>query len=637
MANADGAIGQYWLLQNTNYKTSIGQLLALRYSSPVSESVRRPPAPYLAFTAVLGLAGWGFLAYVALTGAGPESIARPDYLSVVLFSVVVIAGRLGAVRTVANQVLALDGAFYVAAAVCLGSVVAGWLVATTLTADALVRLLRATPAERARSSGWLGGIGYVIFFGGMTGAVIAAIGWLFGLDGLFVLSERTDAAVLGRLLIAGATFVAVHYALQGLRAVLADTSLREFVRKVALPGAIAETAIMPLAAVVVYVYEPDEPLRFVLLGFTYVVINLGFNRIYASTVVLRRQVADLETLNASSRRLASSLETGDVLEAIAVATTSAIRGAGTLELYRLGDAGWTVDRYDTKHRRFTRSAIDEPPAAALEAIAAGVAASGDGGRWLGVPLGLYGEVVGVLAVSSTERRFGSEDRRLLEAIAAQSAVALQNAELYALAMVDGLTRLYVRRYFDARLGEEILRSKRFDTVFSVVMMDIDNFKALNDHYGHLVGDRVLVAVSEVIRRELRGVDTAARYGGEEFAMILPRTAMIEAYNLAERIRAGIEALEVRGDARPVTVTASFGIASYPESGALDAEDLVRRSDKALYRAKRTGKNRVELFWGEGSDDEVRLSVVEETSPAGKARPGQATDDDDDQSDSSKNR
>ena len=160
--------------------------------------------------------------------------------------------------------------------------------------------------------------------------------------------------------------------------------------------------------------------------------------------------------------------------------------------------------------------------------------------WLGVPLFMYGECEGVIAVQSSarRRRFGAEHQRLLESLALQIAAALQNAHLYELAMVDGLTGLFVRRYFDARIEEEIERSKRYGTPFSVVMMDVDDFKKLNDTYGHLVGDRVLRAIANVVKAQMRGVDTAARYGGEEIAVILPRTEMVGAYNLAERIRDG---------------------------------------------------------------------------------------------------
>jgi diguanylate cyclase (GGDEF)-like protein len=170
-------------------------------------------------------------------------------------------------------------------------------------------------------------------------------------------------------------------------------------------------------------------------------------------------------------------------------------------------------------------------------------------------------------------------------------------------MVDGLTGLFMRRYFDARIDEEIERSKRYGMPFSVVMMDVDDFKKLNDEHGHLIGDRVLRAIANCVKSQLRGVDTPARYGGEEIAVILPRSDIVSAYNVGERIRAAVAELRITTDGEPaqaLSVTASFGIAAFPESKAADGEDLIRRADRALYRAKKTGKNRVELFWSDES-------------------------------------
>src|SRR6185295_11869239 len=142
----------------------------------------------------------------------------------------------------------------------------------------------------------------------------------------------------------------------------------------------------------------------------------------------------------------------------------------------------------------------------------------------------------------------------------------------------------------------------YATPFSVVAVSLKKIKLLNDSHGHLIGDRVLRGIANVVKSQMRGVDTAARYGGEEIAVILPRTEMVSAYNVGERIRAAIADQRVTTDSDPpkvLGVTASLGIASYPETRATDGEDLVRHADRALYRAKKTGKNRVELFW---SDD-----------------------------------
>jgi diguanylate cyclase (GGDEF)-like protein len=323
--------------------------------------------------------------------------------------------------------------------------------------------------------------------------------------------------------------------------------------------------------------------------------------------------------------MAASLQLEELVEAVARETCRAIPEAEAVTLVhrRAGDhAGLMIDAFDRQADKFLRRPMREGEGAAGWVMTHGTArriadlsADDDipsqGGAhgirsWLGVPLFMYGGCEGVIAVQSTHARaFRADHQRLLESLALQIAAALQNAHLYELAMVDGLTGLFMRRYFDARIEEEIERSKRYGTAFSVVMMDVDDFKRLNDTHGHLVGDRVLRAVAGIVKGQMRGVDTAARYGGEEIALILPRTEMVAAYNQAERIRAAIAdhriTVDGTGDSEVIGVTASFGIAAYPESTASKAEELVRKADRALYRAKKTGKNRVELYWADGGE------------------------------------
>ena len=164
-----------------------------------------------------------------------------------------------------------------------------------------------------------------------------------------------------------------------------------------------------------------------------------------------------------------------------------------------------------------------------------------------VPLSMYGEITGALvAESDDDEAFGPDQLRLFDAIGGQAAAAVENARLYTLANFDGLTGLYVRRYFDQRVSEEIERARRFGTSFALVMLDLDDFKRLNDTKGHLVGDRALREVRRVAQRQLRGVDLAARYGGEELAFLLPRTSLADAHAVAERIRAAIARTTSRG-------------------------------------------------------------------------------------------
>ena len=213
--------------------------------------------------------------------------------------------------------------------------------------------------------------------------------------------------------------------------------------------------------------------------------------------------------------------------------------------------------------------------------------------WLGVPLAVYDDTIGYVAVQSElPHAFAADELRALEAVAQQAGAAIDNARLYGLATTDGLTRLFVRRYFDQRLLEEWRRCERYGHGFAVALVDLDDFKALNDRHGHHAGDRALHEVAVILRRCVREVDIVARYGGEELAVLLPRAKSAEAVAVAERVRAEIEALRLDVGGETVRLTASFGVAAHPEAGADSPQALVRAADGALYEAKAAGKNRV---------------------------------------------
>ncbi len=398
--------------------------------------------------------------------------------------------------------------------------------------------------------------------------MLVAIGRLFHVGGEF--AETSHGAVLASVMSMGLALLFAHYALQGVRQVLAGRELRLYIRRMAVPGVLAEASLLPLAVVFVLVYSPVEHIGMALLGATFLLINFVFNRLLRTQRILRQRVTELETLDTTARALSQSLQSASLIEPVARETLRAIPEADSLSLVlRDREGGLVVDTYrrgGTTPQRTRQAEPEENQRLVLERQQS--VSQPEGRAWLGVPVVMYGEVDGVLAIDSAEADvFGPDQQRLLESLSAQVAVALQNAHLYELAMVDGLTGLFVRRYFDARLDEEVKRADRFGTSFSVVMMDIDDFKVINDTYGHPLGDRALRDIARVVRHQMRGVNTAARYGGEEIAMILPRTEMLDAYNQAERIRADIEALRLDHDGELLSVTASFGIASYPDSGA----------------------------------------------------------------------
>jgi len=210
------------------------------------------------------------------------------------------------------------------------------------------------------------------------------------------------------------------------------------------------------------------------------------------------------------------------------------------------------------------------------------------------PLVSFGETVGVLVCESVRpRAFQSADVQALESVADIVATAIQNAgyveKIRQLAFKDGLTGLFNRRFFEMRILEEIERATRYKGSMSVVMIDIDHFKKINDEFGHLLGDEVLRQVSNILAQHLRKLDFVCRFGGEEFAVILPETPGDNAAAVADKLRRVVEGWHFPGVPRPVTISA--GVAATPNHGKT-RDEIIRSADNALYSAKQTGRNRV---------------------------------------------
>jgi diguanylate cyclase (GGDEF)-like protein len=192
--------------------------------------------------------------------------------------------------------------------------------------------------------------------------------------------------------------------------------------------------------------------------------------------------------------------------------------------------------------------------------------------------------------------FTADARDAAAWIAAQALIALENAHLHGLvqrqAVTDELTGLANRRRFLAQLDTEVARSRRSGSPLAIVLSDLDDFKQVNDRYGHEAGDKSLVAFADILRAAVRDVDLPVRLGGEEFAVLLPDTDLAGGANLAERIRSALAAAEIESGTDRIHVTASFGVSCFPL--AVAAEELLVDADRRLYDAKRRGKNRVEV-------------------------------------------
>jgi diguanylate cyclase (GGDEF)-like protein len=215
------------------------------------------------------------------------------------------------------------------------------------------------------------------------------------------------------------------------------------------------------------------------------------------------------------------------------------------------------------------------------------------------PIIISGKKIGVLNLTDKldDSFYNEKDLEILHALAPQIALALDRTtllrkagEFEQLSITDSLTGLLNRRYLEERLTEELNRSQRHGYPMSFLMIDVDDFKSYNDTFGHTEGDKALQMVGQSLKATLRGADVAARYGGEEFSILLPQTTIKEAHTIAERIRQRVE--ETRFSNRKVTI--SIGIATC--SNELNTTNaLIAAADNALYKAKKSGRNKVELF------------------------------------------
>jgi diguanylate cyclase (GGDEF)-like protein len=202
----------------------------------------------------------------------------------------------------------------------------------------------------------------------------------------------------------------------------------------------------------------------------------------------------------------------------------------------------------------------------------------------------------LVLLSDEEYNLGRDQVQMLQSALSHLGLALRNALLYrevkTRADYDGLTRVFNRKHFEGRLHEEVERHHRYGHQLSLLLLDLDHFKEINDTFGHQAGDHVLTEVGRLLQDVVRTTDYVARYGGEEFVVVLPHTDEDQAVILAERLRRRIADMGLEHEGRPVRVTASIGAATMDVAGARRAPDMVRLADQALYLAKAGGRNMV---------------------------------------------
>ena len=216
-----------------------------------------------------------------------------------------------------------------------------------------------------------------------------------------------------------------------------------------------------------------------------------------------------------------------------------------------------------------------------------------------IPLQIEHDLVGVIRVplASTDTLDEAKVEEVSQYVRAVASVLGNIYQLSAsrdLAMRDDLTKAFNRRFFESYLDEEIERSRRYGSLFSIIFLDLDDLKMVNNFYGHLTGSRTLQEVAKRILAAVRTIDKVIRFGGDEFCIVLPETDQEQALAVANRVRKAMTAASFIIDGSvEISVTASFGIATYPTHG-LSKDDLIRQADAAMYRVKSTTKNAVGL-------------------------------------------
>jgi diguanylate cyclase (GGDEF)-like protein len=311
---------------------------------------------------------------------------------------------------------------------------------------------------------------------------------------------------------------------------------------------------------------------------------------------LRRERARLaEAIRRVGESFTKSLDRVGLLEIVVQTAVDGVEAAcGRATIRHPGEERLQQVAVTGDPEGYTR-ALHAAEAAALDAGQIAEVELG-GASALAAPLGGDG-AVGIVSVARGDRKFTSGEHELFSYLTNQASVSVENVDLHETvqrqAVTDELTGLFNHRRFQEVMTTEVERARRYGQEMGLIMLDIDDFKRVNDTYGHLQGDLVLREVARVLRQSSREIDEPARYGGEEMAVALPQTDLEGAYQFAERVRRRIEALDLPlldGDGT-LKVTASFGAASLGMASGDGKDALVASADAALYRAKRSGKNR----------------------------------------------
>ncbi len=585
---------------------------------------QRPRRAAFVYMAVLVVASVGVLLWGMMSD--PElGLALDDrHLSSLLIWILPIALVARFLSfSLGNVTFSLDTPVFLAAMFHLGPLPSAFAVLVVMSVYAGYRVARRL-GPYAQPEPWLARGLRVMFAPLATAALAMLFSSLAGTlwtdpahpqGGFAILALRVVAVAMAFLIMQFAVILG-RYALEG-------QAIGKLLRGTAAPALVAEMAMLPLTALFIWTLDRSDPVPFFVLGGSSLVLADIFRRLARSRASTLKTVAELERLVTIGERIFATMGFRQVLGALVEAIATEVPhhqralagiwdddreppGCQIAAMGRAGQLDPAVDELALQEALSQRLLHGRPATFYVE---------GPGGPWtaLIVPFSMAGKPEGFIGVDlgpAAGDHAGAEPgspiasaRESLRRMASIAGVAIHNARLYREATIDGLTGLYVRRFFDRRFTEEVARCRRVGGALSVLLIDLDDFKLVNDRHGHQAGDRVLQWLAGLLQSAIRLTDVPCRYGGDEFVVLLPDARIEDARRIAERLIASIETQAFVFDDDETTVTASVGVAGMNSATGAAVPDLVAAADAALFKAKRKlGKGQIAIAVAAAEDD-----------------------------------
>jgi diguanylate cyclase (GGDEF)-like protein len=536
----------------------------------------------------------------SLVGAAAAAVAAPliwaawdaqaQWVPIALFAGLALIAEYVPVKTATANV-SLGVGFMLGACMLAGPGAGAAMVACVLALWAFTRQL--LPWFRDISGSPLSLLAARAIYASSMGALVYFTATLIALSvfGLKApIAEVSADTVAAALLLTALVYLLQNLASLGVSRV-AGVGVAGRLRTIIQVPALAELLALPAALLLVVTQVREGIIAFLLLSWLYLMASYLGWRSWHDRDSLRRRLADMELLHHAGGALSGSLEMGELVRRLCVILREIVRFESML--LTLDDGGERPSAAYAFDGFGERGEVTEELLTDTQGRPDGLHYESDGSAVYTKEL-VVGEAARVrLRLDFAPGTPPAEQRTaLLETICRQAGTALSNARMYRLANIDPLTGVAIRRYF-----ERALRSVAAHSVpFSVIMLDLDLFKEINDVYGHRVGDLVLKDLAQVLTGTLRVLDVAARYGGEEFVILLPNASAQEAVAVAERIRRALQTRRLQIGEEQIEYRASFGVAASTDlDDATDPMETVWKADAALLAAKRAGRNRVVSF------------------------------------------